>query len=163
MKERHQTRYVQDKSQVPIGYVAMREFGVDGADYKAVARAQKNGLVRAVKLVRHEGDLKNGFVWVHKGDADTYLSSLVLPDSHEQLAEEQCVTPSQTASLDSKAEAAVIALCEISNGVTLMYDVLDRLTKAVESIATQPQTEEQVREAITTVCRNADGFDNFRS
>jgi CRP-like cAMP-binding protein len=75
------------------------------------------------------------------------------------------VAPSTAAALMSsrQAESVIVALCEISNGVALMLDVLERLTTAVEGMATQPRTEEQVREAITTACRNADGFENFRS
>jgi uncharacterized membrane protein len=38
-------------------------------------------------------------------------------------------------------EAAVVALCEIINGISLMHATLERLTAAVESIATQPKRE----------------------
>lgn len=44
----------------------------------------------------------------------------------------------RTAPSSSQIEAAVVALCEINNGITLMQATLERLAQAVESIATQP-------------------------
>jgi hypothetical protein len=68
------------------------------------------------------------------------------------------VAPSTVAPLMSRrqAETSIVALCEINNGIALLYDVLDRLTKAVESIATQPQTPHD--RVVATVESN--GFHN---
>jgi len=54
-------------------------------------------------------------------------------------------------------EAAVVALCEINNGITLMQATLERLTTAVESIATQPKTTHD--HALATVA-GGNGFHN---
>lgn len=40
-------------------------------------------------------------------------------------------------------EAATVVLCEIDKGITLMNATLERLTAAVELIATQPKTAQQ--------------------
>lgn len=141
MKTRHQTRFIQEESQVPPGYVAMRDFGVDGADYKAVARAQKNGLVRAMKLVRHEGELKNGVVWVHKGDADEYLRSLSSADCEEQLTEEQPAAAKAVIIAAAAQDQVCRSLSSIDATLDEIHRVLKSLTNAVESIATQPKDE----------------------
>jgi hypothetical protein len=133
MKTRHTTTFIQDESQVPAGYVAMPEFGVNGTEYKAVSRAQKTGLIRAVKLVRHEGDLKGGAVWVHKSDADAYLRSLVMP--------EVSTTVETQSSTTVDVSAAVQSLASIDTTLDEIYRVLERLTAAVENIATQPKAE----------------------
>ena len=56
----------------------------------------------------------------------------------------------------SQAESAVIALCEIKNGITLIQATLERLTLAVEIMATQPQTPHD--RLVATVESN--GFHN---
>ena len=43
---------------------------------------------------------------------------------------------------NEQVEAAVIALCEINNGITLMHGLLERLACAVEAIATQPKKDD---------------------
>ena len=55
----------------------------------------------------------------------------------------RAVTPGKPAALMSSGqiESAIVALCEINNGITLMHATLERLTAAIESIATQPKAE----------------------
>jgi hypothetical protein len=118
----------------------MSGFVVNSTDYKAVSRAQKTGLIRAVKLVRHVGDLKGGAVWVHKADADEYLRSLSAFDDEDSHA-----TPSSTVvdSQPSATLAAAASLASIDTTLDEIYRVLERLASAVENIATQPKTAQQ--------------------
>jgi len=72
----------------------------------------------------------NGRWYVHAAKANEFLAkSKATPVE----------TPVRTD--DGRIHAAVIALCEINNGITLMQATLERLTAAVESIATQPKAE----------------------
>jgi len=95
---------------------------------------------------------KGGPVWVSPEDA-----RFILQSDKPEPAKKSAADPATAALMSSRqAESVIVALCEISNGVALMYDVLDRLTKAVESIATQPQTPHD--RLVATVESN--GFHN---
>ena len=67
--ERFCTRFINDESQVPDGYVPLAKYQPGTRLHRAMVDAHRTGKVRAVKLVRHEGDLTTGHVWVHEGDA----------------------------------------------------------------------------------------------
>lgn len=144
---------------IPAGFVPLanwdhkRRGNNDGhsVQWKALGDAVKVGDIPGFRL-------PNGRWYVHHHHAAEFLAK-----ASDQLPLVASKATRKTPTPDSQTEAVIVALCEINNGVAVMCDVLDRLTKAVESIATQPRTEEQVREAITTACRNADGFDGFHS
>jgi len=91
--------------------------------WKTLSDALKAGEIPGFKL-------SNGRWYVHAAKANEFLAkSKATPVE----------TPVRTD--DGRIHAAVIALCEINNGITLMQATLERLTAAVESIATQPKAE----------------------
>ena len=76
-------------------------------------------------------------------------------DSLRQHKSDAIIPPRERqAASNSQIEAAVIALSEINNGITLMQATLERLAEAVESMATQPKTPQQ--ELLHTI--NGNGF-----
>lgn len=150
-KAEHETQCIRSESEVPSGYVPMLDFGDSTSyPYKRLSKAQQEGLVRAVKLVRTTKDFVGGRVWVHEADARSHLLVQPRPEPSRQQPK------ADTARSDSRIESAVIALCEINNGITLMHGLLERLTAAVESIATQPQASQQ--EVLGHISSN--GFHN---
>jgi hypothetical protein len=153
-----QTKVITDESQVPPGWMRVAQLCESLADQKKLSDAHTDGFIPAVKLMRSVND-KSGPVWVSPDDA-----RLILQSDKLEPAKKFAADAAAAALMSSRqAESVIVALCEISNVIALSLTVLERLTTAVESMATQPRTEEQVREAITTACRNADGFDSFRS
>lgn len=169
MSKRYTTAYINDESRVPDGYVPMALFDHTTRLHRALSKAHSDGKVRAVKLVRHEGDIKTGPVWVHAGDAEQFrkaheatppaspepadiptTAAVVADREHD---ERRVVSPAQL-------EAAVAALCEINNGITLMQATLERLTAAVENIATQPDYAASLRRDIAATSETGNGFHN---
>jgi hypothetical protein len=144
---------------IPAGFVPLANWdhkhrgNNDGhsVEWKSLNDAVKAGEIAGFRL-------PNGRWYVHQEQAAALLAKAAEP-----VPVAAAKGTRKTAMPGGQTEAAVVALCEINNGIALMLDVLERLTLAVEGMATQPRTEEQVREAITTACRNADGFDNFCS
>lgn len=129
---RFKTKVITEESQVPEGFRRIAAIADSLADQKRLSDAHTDGLIRAVKLMRSTDD-RTGPVWVCPEAAARVLAP-VEPAGRPK--------PAYAAhGLDKgQAEAAVIALCEINNGITLMQATLERLTLAVESIATQPKT-----------------------
>lgn len=78
---------------------------------------------------------RTGQLFVEPETARTMLDAM----RHQRIDAMQPVSE-RPAGSTSQMEAAVVALCEINNGITLMHATLERLTAAVESIATQPRT-----------------------
>lgn len=169
MSKRYTTAYINDESQVPDGYVPMALFDHTTRLHRALSKAHSEGKVRAVKLVRHEGDIKTGPVWVHGGDAEEFRQS---HEATRPTAPEPADIPATAPVIAcrehderrvvsaAQMEAAVIALCEINNGITLMHATLERLTAAVENIATQPDYAASMRREITAACESSNGFHN---
>ena len=141
---KHKTKVITDESQVPAGFKRIASLADSLTDQKKLSDAHTDGLIAAVKLMRSTED-RTGPVWV---DADA--ARRVLDGSERQQVRKPAI-PSVASS--SQIEAAVIALCEINNGITLMHGVLERLTAAVESIATQPHPAEQAlrQEIMATI------------
>lgn len=149
---KYETQYIRDEREVPAGYVAL----VDFTDHKRLSSAHAKGLIRAVKMMRSPKDHRSGKVWVHQRDAAEFLAGYDSAKSEPKSTGKRDFSAS-----NSQVEAGVIALCEISNSLTLACDLLERLTLAVESIATQSrQTEDQMRREIMTACESANGFHN---
>lgn len=99
------------------------------AEWKTLSDAAKAGKIPAFKL-------SNGRWYVHRSQAAKLLAEAF--DS----AADVSVDKASNGCLDGRRiESAITAMCEISNGLTLMHEVLERLTAAVEQIATQPRSE----------------------
>lgn len=120
-------------------------------EWKALNDAVKAGEIAGFRL-------PNGRWYVHREQACGLLLKAAEP-----VTVAAAKTNRKLGTQDAQADASVVALYRIDNGIAYVLTVLERLTTAVESMATQPRTEEQVREAIMTACKNADGFDSFRS
>ncbi len=152
---------ITDEQQVLPGYVPLEKFGTDSLDHKRLSKAHNKGLIRAQKLMRTTDDMRSGKVWVHEHDAREYLDQL---DGRKGLAVTEADSPEASPRFDSlstsQGECAVRALCEINNGISLMLSTLERLTTAVESIATQPDYADRLRRDIVATCDNANGFHN---
>ena len=132
MGRKHSTRFITDESQVPDGYVPLASFGHNTTIHRALCDAHRDGRVRAVKLVRHEGDVKTGAVWVHGVDADEFQRNYGKP-CVKQTQQEQRASTSEDGIAALQAALTAIA----TNQVSLLRAV-ERLADAAESIATQP-------------------------
>jgi|LakMenEpi03Aug12_release.lakeMendotaPanAssembly.Ray.scaffolds.fasta_scaffold494549_1 hypothetical protein len=131
----YDTVCIDSEDKVPAGYIPLTDFDSQSAAHKRLSDAHREGQIRAVKLVRTMRDFRNGRVWVHEGDARELLNGgSPKPPSKER------IKPAGGSA--TQFEAAVIALCEINNGITLIHATLERLATAVESIATQPRKDE---------------------
>jgi len=143
MSRKHSTKFITDESQVPDGYVPLASFYKNKRIHRALCDAHKAGNVRAVKLVRHEGDIKTGTVWVHGEDAASFQQS------YGREAPKYTATLSRREPLGKDDEllgyAELIAgrIGDVSSSLEEVRDVLDRLTAAVEAVATQPKTQQQ--------------------
>lgn len=127
---KHKTKVITDESQVPAGFKRISSLADSLTDQKKLSDAHTDGIIAAVKLMRSTED-RTGPVWV---DAEAARRVLDACDRQPIRNPSAGQGPSS-----SQIEAAVIALCEINNGITLMQATLERLTAAVESMATQPK------------------------
>lgn len=129
MARKFRTKVITDESQVPAGWKRISALADSITEQKKLSDAHTEGVIEAVKLMRSIED-KTGPVWVDPNDARKVLAA-------DKPAVRHGVADSHAA--DRRLEGAVIALCEINNGITMMQATLERLTAAVESIATQPK------------------------
>jgi len=144
---KYRTKVITDESQVPAGFKRISVLADSITDQKKLSDAHTDGLIEAVKLMRSTDD-RTGPVWV-----DAEAARRVLEPEKPVTSKKGTSDPAWA---DSRTEAAVIALCEINNGISLMQATLERLTAAVESIATQPKLAQQ--ELLATISSN--GFHN---
>jgi hypothetical protein len=108
-----------------------------------------NGDVDAYRHVRFEGDAR-GSIYVRLTDAVAWLDGF---DARPAKVFTSVETQSST-SVD--VSSAVQSLASIDTTLNEIYRVLERLTAAVESIATQPKTPQQ--ELLEKISSN--GFHN---
>jgi hypothetical protein len=120
---------------VPLAHFDSRERGKsDGhsADYKLLVSAVRDGELRGLQ------DPKSRRYYVPQDAANRLLIGKATQAADKPADESK---QARATASSSQIEAAVIALCEINNGITLMQATLERLTTAVENIATQPKAE----------------------
>ena len=147
---KYETQIILDEKQVPHGFVPLSDFDVSSAEHKRLSEAHNSGSIRAVKVARTLGQVRNGRVWVSKEDADNFLAGNMTK------RREQAKPTEQSAATAAQLHAAITALVRIDNGISLMQATLERLTAAVELIATQPRTPQQ--ELLHAISSN--GFDS---
>ena len=145
--KKYRTKVITDESQVPAGYKRISALADSITDQKKLSDAHTVGLIEAVKLMRSTDD-RTGPVWV-----DAEAAKRVLATDKPAASKKGTGDPAWA---NARFEAAVIALCEINNGITLMLPVLERIATAVESIATQPKTPHQ--ELMAAIGTNGNGF-----
>jgi hypothetical protein len=128
---KYRTKVITDESQVPAGFKRISVLADSLTDQKKLSDAHTDGLIEAVKLMRSTDD-RTGPVWV---DADAARKVL----ANDKPSTRPAAVDSHAS--DRRLEGAVVALCEINNGISFMQATLERLTAAVESIATQPKAD----------------------
>jgi hypothetical protein len=143
MSRKHSTKFITDESQVPDGYVPLASFYKNKRIHRALCDAHKAGSVRAVKLVRHEGDIKTGTVWVHSEDAKSFEHSYGREAPKHRFTVGSRMPLSKDDELLGYAELIAGRIGDVSSSLEEMREVLERLTSAVESMATQPKTTHQ--------------------
>lgn len=67
------TRVITDESQVPEGYVRLKEWG--SPEQQHISKAHQGGLIPAVKLMRNITDT-HGPTWVDKEKAEEFLNGI---------------------------------------------------------------------------------------
>ena len=128
--KKFKTKVITEESQVPHGFRRISSLADSLTDQKKLSDAHTNGFIAAVKLMRSTED-RTGPVWV---DAEAAREVLAGDKTRAKKVSTDQMSAGQN-------EAAVVALCEINNGISLIHATLERLTAAVESIATQPKAE----------------------
>ena len=141
-----------DVSHIPPDYEPMAGYHQSSKrHHNALVHACEHNRIRRIRYRRSSGD-SIGLLYVHRDDA-----AAILAESDVHFAERQShktcggaatsrsstVVDVLSSATNSQIELAVVALCEINNGITLMQATLERLAQAVESIATQPNAPEQ--------------------
>lgn len=141
------------EADVPDGYVAIGDLhDANKPLHSFVLRACDKGCVRRYRV--RQGQRGYGKFFVHKDDLSRVTKEWEsLP---QNTPEREC----QPRVSDARIEGAVIALCEINNGISLMLVTLERLASAVESIANQRDVSDRLRSEIMATCSERDGFHN---
>ena len=131
------------KSDIPGHFIAISSFGCHkgntdkkaSEEYKALYHAWCDERISGIKLMKSVHD-KRGQIFVDPADAERVIAQFCQPKPIQK--------PLLTVGPRRESDAATDA-CELlgSMGATLdeIFLVLERLTAAVESIATQPKTE----------------------
>ena len=133
-KKTYRPSIVSKREHIPNQYVAIGSFHKrDPGLHRQLNRLCERHEVDAFRL----GDAGPWFV-LDQHVEETQQRRAV---RRERCDESRAVCEKHAAVSTSQIEAAVIALCEINNGITLMQATLERLTAAVENIATQPKAE----------------------
>lgn len=135
-----------DVSHLPPGYVAMGPYNKNKRHHNALCKACASGSIRRIRHCRSADD-SVGNMYVFEADAHEVIRLSDIrhqekPRNRNSKSKETSV-PQVSSSDFCRFDSAITALCEINNGITLMQATLERLTAAVELIATQPKTPQQ--------------------
>jgi hypothetical protein len=127
---------------IPEGWVAISKYDTRPPGTDSVGPSGDYArLLKALRLkpcpIRHYRD---GRGWVaNQSDIEKFLAARRPAGTPCKTTDVSSQAPTQCS--DGQFETAVIALCEINNGITLIHATLERLATAVESIATQPRRD----------------------
>lgn len=131
-------------SDIPAGYIAISTFGCHkgntdkeaSPEYKALYQAWRDERISGIKLMKSVHD-KRGQIFVAPGDADRVIAECRQPRPKPKTAATAVV-----GSVDKRyAESVCESLASIDSTLDEIYRVLERLTAAVENIATQPKAK----------------------
>ena len=149
------------KSDVPSNYIPISSFGCHNShtdtkaseEYKALYAAWCEERISGIKLMSNVHN-KRGQIFVDPADADRVINE------HLQPQPKRAKKPADAGIDKSHAENVCRSLASIDTTLDEIYRVLERLTAAVESIATQPKdTEQMVRNEIMAAV-GSNGFHN---
>lgn len=160
------------KSDIPSHYIAISSYGCHkgntdkkaSEEYKSLYRAWCDERIGGIKFMHTVHD-KRGQIFVDPSDADRVISESARPKTKPvtsaQAGSERSLQFRANGVTAGQVEAAVVALCEINNGITLMHATLERLATAVESMATQPLAgEQEVMASASGSTFSSNGFHN---
>jgi hypothetical protein len=140
-------RVTSDKSDIPAHYVQLSSYGCNARDKPATPEYQTlHGAWTAKKLggwkLMATPTDQRGPIYVDPKEAEQVLSVIHRQHKIHAILPEKERTAANPSGIElaviERIEVAVIALCDINNGITLMQATLERLATAVESIATKP-------------------------
>jgi hypothetical protein len=144
--KRYRTKVITAESQVPHGFKRICEITQSLVEQKQLSDAHTDGRIEAVKLMRSTTE-RGGPVWVDAAAARRFLAG-------DDVQDQKPARSANAAASDARVDAAVAAICEMNNCLTLIHATLERLASATENIATQPKTAQQ--ELLNAV--NGNGF-----
>jgi hypothetical protein len=141
-----------NRSDIPVHYIPISSYGCHkgntdkkaSEEYKLLYRAWCDEEIGGIKFMANPHD-KRGKIFVDPADAGRLIDAMRRPKRPPSVeARNAAASVERSATVgQSQIESALIALCEINNGLTLMQATLERLATAAESIATQPKTTQQ--------------------
>jgi hypothetical protein len=149
MSSKHEIPWTFDARDIPQGWVRLASLGGGGGGRK---QSQKYNMVHAaigrgditseecIKIKMTPNDPR-GPIYVSPQAIDRVVSEAQAAVDSLMNHRQPIHKRAGNLLIDRQIEAAATALCEMNTGVTLMRATLERLTAAVESIATQPKGE----------------------
>jgi hypothetical protein len=138
MARQTETKDVRD---IPLGYVPLASFEPHGHGKKGgqwYQRLYKAWAAKQLGGIRVILGGKRAQIFVNPVEVESLVEQWTKLDQQVPAASQ----PQSRLITDRQLESAIIAICEINNGITCMQATLERLTQAVESIATQPKKDE---------------------
>ena len=117
----HQTRVISDESQVPQGYIRLKDLAdkYSETDRKKLSDAHNDGHIRAVKIMRTVND-RTGATYVHEGDAEAYLRGRI--QKREMKTEKR-----------ESGDALVVELRRIADAQEKTVEILGRIEEIWKS------------------------------
>lgn len=132
------------RSDIPTGYIAISSFGCHkgntdrkaSEEYKALYQAWCDERISGIKLMKSVHD-KRGQIFV-----DPLAAERVITECRKPPAKQKAVAACVVDAVDRRpAEGVCQTLSSMDTTLDEIYRVLERLTAAVEGIATQPKEE----------------------
>lgn len=128
---------------IPKHFIKIASFGCHGSgkkgtpEYNAVFHAWSEGNIGGIKLMASPRDTC-GAIWVDPLEAEGVLRDAGLIGSNKKIPDSAAAPATH-----GHDDTSVAALFELAQVLELMHATLERLTAAVELIATQPKTAQQ--------------------
>ena len=134
-----------NRKDIPAHYIAISSFGCHkgntdqkaSAEYKVLYRAWCDEQIGGIKFMANPHD-KRGQIYVDPAEAQRLIDGA----ARQRLPKKSIECDAKSGSA-SQIEAAAASLASIDTTLDEIYRVLERLTTAVEGIATQPKTPQQ--------------------
>lgn len=135
--KKFRTKVITDESQVPAGFKRICEITQSLTEQKQLSDAHTDGRIEAVKLMRSTTE-RGGPVWVDSDGARRVLSG---DDHRHQIGHANKTQPAGALPTCVQIESVCESLADLAQSAAAIERLLERLTAAVENIATQPKAE----------------------